>query len=259
MRETLELHPDASVPDTEYRRLLGFPRRYAPGARAQELAAEARRWYAEHGQPWMYLREAGLELTDGALRIDGVEFHSTHLHEHLRRAGARRAVLVAVSAGRGCEEHAHQLWQEGKPDEYFFLEIFGSAVVEHLMAAASGRICELADGDGLIAVLHYSPGYSGWDVAEQNKLFALITRGLAGPLPEPLEVLASGMLKPKKSQLGVFGLTARPPRALAAARLVPCHNCSFAPCQYRRAPYRPAPGRVDGVPASLACLGPAAS
>jgi hypothetical protein len=248
MRETLELHPEASVADHEYRRLLGFPRRYEPGARAQELAAAARGWYGEHGRPWMYLRAAGLDLADGALRIDGVEFHSAYLREHLHRAGARRVVLAAVSAGRGCEEHAHRLWQEGKPDEYFFLEIFGSAVVEQLVAAASGRICALADGDGLIAVPHYSPGYAGWDVAEQSRLFALITRGMARPFPEPLEVLASGMLKPKKSQLGVFGLTPRTPAALAAARQVPCRRCSFAPCQYRRAPYRPAAVSVDGVP-----------
>jgi hypothetical protein len=257
MRETLELHPEASVADAEYRRLLGFPRGYEPGARAQELAVAARRWYTEHGRPWVYLREAELQLTDGALRIDGVEFQSRQLHEHLRRAGAVRAVLVAVSAGRACEDHAHRLWQEGNPDEYFFLEILGSAVVEHLVATTSGRICELADGEGLIAVPHYSPGYAGWDVADQNKLFALITRGMTRPFPEPLEVLASGMLKPKKSQLGVFGLTARPPRALAAARLVPCHNCSFTPCQYRRAPYRPAPGRVDGAPATAAHPAPA--
>ncbi len=254
MRETFEFHPETSVADAEYRRLLGFPRGYEPGARAQELAVAARRWYAEHGRPWVYLREAALQLTDGALRVDGVEFQSRQLHEHLRRAGAGRAVLAAVSAGRAGEEHARELWQEGKPDEYFFLEIFGSAVVEHLVATTSGRICALADGDGLIAVPHYSPGYSGWDVADQNKLFALITRGMTRPFPESLEVLESGMLKPKKSQLAVFGLTPRTPRALAAARLVPCHRCSFAPCQYRRAPYRPASVRVDGAPAPAARL-----
>jgi len=247
--ELLDLRPDAAVPDAEYRRLLGFPPRHVPGARAQELAAWARQWYAEHGRPWIYLREAALEVADDAVRLDGTAFASRPLRDHLREAEARRALLAVVSAGHGCEAHARRLWGEEKPDEYFFLEVFGSAVVEHLVAAANGRICDLAERDGLIAVPHYSPGYAGWDVAEQNRLFDLITRGATQPFPEPMEVLASGMLRPKKSLLAVVGLTSRTPRALESARLVPCARCSFAPCRYRRAPYRPAPVRIDGVPA----------
>jgi hypothetical protein len=246
--ERRDLRPDGAVPEEEYRRLLGFPPRHVPDARAQELAAWARAWYAENGRPWIHLREAALEFADDAVRLDGIGFAARALHERLRSGDARRAVLAAVSAGPECEEHARRLWREEKPDEYFFLEVFGSAVVEHLVAAANGRICELADRDGLIALPHFSPGYEGWDVAEQNRLFEVVTRGAAPPLPGPMEVLASGMLRPKKSLLAVVGLAARTPRVLEAARLVPCRRCSFAPCRYRRAPYRAVPARIDGAP-----------
>jgi len=249
MLETLDSHPDCPVDEAEYRRLLGFPPGYAPGERAHELAAGARRWFAEHGRPWVYLREADVDATAGALRLDGTGFDSKPLHELFGRADARRAALVAVSAGAACEDHARRLWEEGKPDEYFFLEVFGSAVVEHLVAAASGRICDLAERDGLMAIPHYSPGYAGWDVADQNRLFDLIARGCRRPWPGPLAVLPSGMLRPKKSLLAVFGLAARTTRALAAPRLVPCEPCAFSPCRYRRAPYRPGPPRLDGEPA----------
>jgi hypothetical protein len=175
------------------------------------------------------------------------------LHSHLLQAEAGRAMLVAVSAGRSCEDQARILWQESKPDEYFFLEMFGSAVVEHLVTTLSGRICDLAERDGLMAVPHYSPGYTGWDVADQNKLFDLITRGMSQPFPEPTEVMSSGMLRPKKSLLAVVGLTARTSRALASTNLVPCEACSFSPCQYRRAHYRNAPLQLGtlGQPPSL--------
>jgi len=249
--ELLDTHPPVEVQEAEYRRLLGYPKHHVPGERADELAAWARRHYAEHGRPWVYLRGVELQFVDGALRLDGLEIRSRQLRDHLQQAGAERAILVAVSAGRACEEHAAKLWQESKPDEYFFLEIFGSAVVEHLVAATNGRICELAERDGLMAVPHYSPGYTGWDVADQNKLFELIARGMTRPLPEPFEVLSSGMLRPKKSLLAVVGLTARTARALESARLVPCENCFFSPCQYRRAPYRIAPARPDGIPAPM--------
>ena len=63
-------------------------------------------------------------------------------------AQVHSAVLVAVSAGRECEDEARGLWQEGKPDEYFFMEMYGSAVVEHLVAVANGRLCAWADRKG---------------------------------------------------------------------------------------------------------------
>ena len=257
--EHLDACPAVNVAEAEYRRLLGYPRHHTPGERADELAAWARGWYAGHGRPWVYLREAELHVAPDSLRIEGTGFHSPQLHTHLLHAGAERAMLVAVSAGRECEEHARVLWQESKPDEYFFLEMFGSAVVEHLVAGLSGRICDLAEHDGLRAIPHYSPGYAGWDVAEQNKLFELLTSGMTQRFPEPLEVMSSGMLRPKKSLLAVVGLTARTGPALAVPALVPCEACSFSPCQYRRAPYRHAPeqtGAVAALPPRLAAVAP---
>ena len=238
-REIFDASPAVDVSEAEYRRLLGYPPHHTPGERADELAAWARRWFAEHGRPWVYLREAELVLAgDGVLRLDGLEFQSRPLHDHLRQLGARRVMLMAVSAGRECEDEARRLWEAAKPDEYFFLEMFGSAVVEHLVAATNGRVCDLAERAGLMAVPHYSPGYGGWDVAEQNKLFALITGGATRPLPGPLAVLSSGMLRPKKSLLAVIGLAPAVARAPGAAPAVPCESCAFSPCQYRRRPYR---------------------
>jgi hypothetical protein len=49
-------------------------------------------------------------------------------------------------------------------------------------------------------------------------------------------VLESGALRPKKSLLAVFGLTKHTAHLQRLTELVPCENCSFNPCQYRRAP-----------------------
>lgn len=234
--ETFDPQPEFHVPDAEYLRLLGYPRGHVPGDRVQELMTWARDWYAQNGGPWTYHRRVELQARGSALQLEGVEFASPRLREHFEQHHATGAVLVAVSAGRECEEHARELWNEGKPDEYFFLEIYGSAVVEDLVARTSGRLCAGAEHDGLMAVPHYSPGYAGWDVAEQNRLHALILEGMKGSLPGPLEVLSSGMLRPKKSLLAVFGLAPLTARPVVLA--TPCEGCSFSPCRYRRAPYR---------------------
>lgn len=238
MRESLDTSPVFTVRDTEYFRLLGYPRGHVPGDRALELAAWARDWYRTNGRPWGYTRRVGLHVADDALEIDGMQFDSAHLHRHLVRHGAQAAMLFVVSAGRECEEHARWLWNEGKPDEYFFLEVYGSAVVEEIVATTNGRICSMAGFDDLVAVPHYSPGYSGWDVADQNKLFGLIAGGMTLTFPGPIDVLSSGMLRPKKSMLAVFGLASRSGATDATAIHTPCESCSFSPCQFRRAPYR---------------------
>lgn len=239
MLEVSDAAPDVAVQDVEYRRLLGYPKDHPLTDRALELSDWARAWYREHGRPWMYARQAaGLALADGRVTIETTTFVSPRLYGSLAEAEADSTVLVAVSAGRECEEEAHRLWEEGKPDEYFFLEIYGSAVVEALVAGAAFRLCEWADGHGLAVLPHYSPGYPDWDIAEQRKLLDLIGLERALGLPRDLRVLETGMLQPKKSLLAVFGLTPRVERVQRLTSLVPCTNCSLPACRYRRAPYR---------------------
>lgn len=226
---------NVDVQPAEYMRLLGYPRDFMPSGRACELAEWARQWYEEHARPWVHTREiASLHLANGTVTLEGVPFTSKRLHMTLEEAGAHSAVLAAVSAGPEVEEYAAQLWREEKPDEYFFLEVFGSAVVEHLTTSTGARLCGWAEERHMAVLPHYSPGYSGWDIAEQSRLLELMGQAMPGPL----EVLASGGLRPKKSLLAVFGLTRHVDRVQRLTDLVPCENCSFNPCQFRRMPYR---------------------
>jgi len=239
-----------AVEESEYRRLLGFPRGHELSGRALELAEWARRWYAVHGRPWWYARQAGslaLGVGAGTVEIEGTTFAAPSLREPLAAAEATAVALVAVSAGAQCEEEARRLWEEGKPDEYFFLEVFGSAVVEALVAAAAFGLCAWADANGVAVLPHYSPGYPGWDIAQQAKLRDLVDLERRSDLPGDVRVLETGMLRPKKSLLAVFGLTPRVERVQRLTTLVPCTNCSLPACRYRRAPYRHPLRRLEAV------------
>jgi hypothetical protein len=161
-------------------------------------------------------------------------------------------MVAAVSAGEELEQHAQQLWRDEKPDEYFFSEVFGSAVVEHLITMLGARLCALAGAEGLAVLPHFSPGYDDWDIAEQPRLLELVPQTRKTPLPGPLAALESGMLRPKKSLLAVFGVTRHTANILRLADLNPCQSCSFLPCQYRRAAYRRAlPSAPDAVAPAL--------
>lgn len=249
--ELSDASPEVAVQEVEYRRLLGYPRDHELSGRALELADWARGWYAERGRPWWYARQAaGLALKDGRVTIEAMTFTSSRLHDQLREAGASSAALVAVGAGAECEEEARRLWEDEKPDEYFFLEIYGSAVVEALVAAAAFRLCEWADGNGVAVLPHYSPGYPEWDIADQGKLRDLIGLERRSDLPGRVEVLGTGMLRPKKSLLAVFGLTPHVERVQRLTSLVPCANCSLPACRYRRAPYQHPLRQIESVHAA---------
>ena len=90
----------------------------------------------------------------------------------------------------------------------------------------------------MAALPHFSPGYSGWDFAEQVPLWSLFQKNFDGKFPGELEVLDSGMLRPKKSLLAVIGLTRDLEKARRFQKLIPCENCFLPDCRYRRAPYQ---------------------
>ncbi len=231
--------PEVSVHPAEYARLLGYPRGWELEGRALELAGWARDWYAQNGRPWFYARQADdFEIAGDTLRLDGISFSSPRLRATLEQADAHSVILVAVGAGVEAEDEARRRWEEEKPDEYFFLEMYGSAVVEHLTTHTGARLCDWAEQNQMAVLPHYSPGYPEWDVAEQPRLLELLKRTRKESFPSCVEVLDSGMLRPKKTLLAVFGLTRHTERLQRLTGLAPCENCSFGPCQYRRAPYR---------------------
>ncbi|HXE41543.1 MAG TPA: hypothetical protein VN516_00865, partial [Candidatus Baltobacteraceae bacterium] len=90
----------------------------------------------------------------------------------------------------------------------------------------------------MAALPHFSPGYSGWDFAEQVPLWNLFQKNFGNDFPGELEVLDSGMLRPKKSLLAVIGLTRDLQKAKQFQKLIPCDTCSLPNCRYRRAPYK---------------------
>jgi hypothetical protein len=241
--ERLDTPASVDVQEAEYVRLLGYPRGFVLEGRALELADWARNWYRAHGRPWVYAHEFDeVEAGGHAARVAGVSFNSPQLAKTLRDAGAHSAIAVAVGAGGELEAEAHERWLDGKPDEYFFLEVYGSAVVEYLVTLTGARLCAWADGRGEAILPHYSPGYPDWDVSEQPRLLDVLrSSSTSHGHTLPLEVLDSGMLRPKKSLLALFGVTTHVDRVRRLAELVPCEHCSFAPCQYRRAPYRRSP------------------
>lgn len=248
MNELINVNPDVNVKEEEYLRLLGYPENYQLEGRPRELADRVIEWYNKNGKPWIYsIPSTSIELTNEKLSIDDVEFSSKKLLKQFVETDTQRAMLVAVSAGAECENKARELWEEGKPDEYFFLEVYGSAVVEHLVTQTGFKFCEWGEKNNYAVLPHYSPGYAGWNIEDQHNLFQLIERKNVN-LKERLSVLETGMLKPKKSLLAVFGLTRELEKVKNLMKLIPCETCSLRSCRYRRVPFRKHRLQIEDIP-----------
>ncbi len=249
MIELVDTRPDVNVQPAEYKRLLGYPRGLGrpKTGRASSPTGRATGTPSTAGRGCMPAKRTRWKSTDGGVT-----------HRRRRRStarGCRRRLRERRRARRGrwsrsapapsSKREAQRLWQEEKPDEYFFLEVYGSAVVEHLVTMTGARLCAWAESRQLAVLPHYSPGYPEWDIAEQPRLLDVINRSRQQLPAVPVDVLESGMLRPKKSLLAVFGVTTHVDRVRRLTDLVPCENCSFPACQYRRAPYRRAPQAVN--------------
>ena len=94
---------------------------------------------------------------------------------------------------------------------------------------------------------HYSPGYVGWDIEDQDSLYQLFHDGPENLFSKRLTLLSSGMLKPKKSLIGLFGITQKENIAPEANTLIPCEQCSLGNCAFRRKEYIMPIYTIEGV------------
>lgn len=165
------------VSDAAFKRFLKLPPRRAFTGALAEAAAEARAWYGQHGRPW-----------GGAIATAPARW--TAACAELRAAPA--AALIAVGAGTEVADEAAARWGRDEPDRAYFLDRFAAAVTEALLAEAKRA---------LGATFHDCPGFWDWPVTGNVDLHAAFTA--VAPLPGYLEVLESGMLRPKTSQLAL--------------------------------------------------------
>jgi hypothetical protein len=192
-------HP--AVSDAEFKRFLRFPPRRPLEGPLAENAAWARSWFATHARPWFCVRELRVTVESGVgVFLASGQFGGPALAA--RFAGIKHALAVAASAGPETDAETAARWAQHEPDRYFFLESYGAAVVENLVAEAGRRLATLT-GDHIV-LPHYCPGFPDWVASEAPAFLAQATA--AGALPGPLEALPTGVLRPKKSKLALFGL-----------------------------------------------------
>ena len=137
--------------------------------------------------------------------------------------GSCEYALFAVTIGPGPEELCRSLMQKGDLLEGYLVDLIGSALVESASDLVHDQIREMAESDGYRVTNRYSPGYCGWEVSEQQKLFGLLPARVCG-----ITLSDSSLMNPIKSVSGLIGIGPS-----VTFRDYTCELCSMTHCAYR--------------------------
>ncbi len=198
-----------TVPEVYYRRHLGLPPCAQLDEHLTQLTENALAWYQQHASPWTTVRAIGIDdICGNVIQLENsTSLLSPMLAKGLAQADARELVVVAATAGEAVDQQIAALWKDERPDEAMFLNSYAIAAVEHLRWTLGEHLSRTYQEQGMTVLPHYSPGYEGWGLEDQHKLFALIAEERAAT--QPLEILESGCLRPLKSTLAAYGITNR--------------------------------------------------
>lgn len=146
------------------------------------------------------------------------------------RLDAVGAAIVTV--GAAIERRVAELFDARELPLAMMLDSVGSAAVESAAEYANDLLCQAALPAGLRVTNRVSPGYAGWDTAEQAALFRLCPGAPIG-----VALNEACFMTPVKSISLLVGVG---PDARVDHYFTQCRRCWLRDCAYRRAPADPA-------------------
>jgi hypothetical protein len=154
--------------------------------------------------------------------VNGIPFSINKIIFQQLRASEKIAVF-ACTIGDEVFEKSRSLMKNNEMLHGYIYDIYGSLAVENAMEQVqAGLRLEMAEtGSGISN--RYSPGYCGWMVDEQKKLFSLLPPGFCG-----ISLSGSCLMQPIKSISGFIGIgpEVRP-------KGYTCEVCDSTQCLYR--------------------------
>ncbi|MBN2633860.1 MAG: methionine synthase [Bacteroidales bacterium] len=132
--------------------------------------------------------------------------------------------LFVCTAGREIEERSRTAMRESDVLEGYIYDIIGSAAVEATAELMQDELEHFMKSSDLKISNRFSPGYCGWDVAEQHKLFGLIPDNYCA-----ISLTSSALMDPVKSVSGIIGIGPDLKRQAST-----CRFCDMKDCLYRR-------------------------
>ncbi|MBN2666547.1 MAG: hypothetical protein JXR67_08555 [Bacteroidales bacterium] len=154
--------------------------------------------------------------------IHGIDFNLRDVvFSQVRKAES--LALFICTAGPEPEKLCKKAMEDGDPLASYIYDIIGSEIAELASRLVLKEVRKASEISGLRVTNRYSPGYCGWDVSEQHKLFELMPGNSCG-----VSLNASALMNPEKSVSGLIGIGAE-----VSFDAYPCNLCRRTDCLYR--------------------------
>jgi hypothetical protein len=134
------------------------------------------------------------------------------------------AALFICTAGSEIGNRSRKAMKERDLLEGFIYDVIGSEAVETVADLMQDEMKNNVAASGKNITNRYSPGYCGWDVEEQHKLFTLLPDNYCG-----IHLTESALMDPIKSISGIIGIGDNVKRLPYT-----CSLCDMKDCIYRR-------------------------
>ena len=162
----------------------------------------------------------------GRIEAAGEQLRIPHID---RLWGALTSVGAGVcTVGQPLEDRVRALFDVHELPLAVMLDSVGSAAVESLAEHVNDLLCQAAIAEGIRVTNRISPGYAGWDTAQQRELFRLCPGTSIG-----VALNEACFMTPVKTISFLVGIG---PEARVDHYFTQCRRCWMADCAFRRAP-----------------------
>lgn len=172
---------------------------------------------------WRIFEPATAAFSNRSAHLNGTSFEVGNII-FPRLKNCDSVALLAVSIGSGMEEWSKSLIAANDYLEGYAVDIVASEIVESAADFVQNELARYVSAAGWNVTTRYSPGYCGWNVVEQKKLFALLPPNFCG-----ISLNNSAMMSPVKSISALIGTGNG-----AVREEYDCHKCDMHDCLHRR-------------------------
>lgn len=159
----------------------------------------------------------------GVVTLDSVEFQTDKIISGPLKKMSSAAIYIGT-VGPHFDKWSKETFASGDPLAGYFIDIIGSEIAESIADWLENKIVKYASELGLKCSNRYSPGYCGWSVAEQHKLFNFFPKDFCD-----VKLTDSALMKPHKSVSGIIGISHE-----IARKEYPCDVCNVEHCYKNR-------------------------
>jgi hypothetical protein len=171
---------------------------------------------------YLVCKQIKCNTKDKTIEIDGVLFDvKPIIHSQIK--DAEEIALFIATAGYEVGRRSHFSMKEGDLLRGYVYDVIGSEVAENAAARMQTELKESSELRGMKITNRFSPGYCGWDVADQQKLFSFFRDNSCG-----ITLTESSLMNPVKSVSGMIGIGTK-----VKFRDYPCKKCDDHNCIFR--------------------------